>query len=139
MEFRCERDALADVLGTATRAVATRGGSLAVLSGAKVELSGDRLVVTGSDLDLTISASSQVGGQEDGVFVAPARLLNDIVRALEPGAVTVSADAEEARISSGRSSFTVRLLAADDFPRLPEPAGEQVTLAAGAPGRSTVS
>ena len=132
MEFRCERDALAEALGTATRAVATRGGSLAVLSGVKVELSGDRLVVTGSDLDLTISASSDVGGQEDGVFVAPARLLNDIVRALEPGAVTVAADAEEARISSGRSSFSVRLLPADDFPRLPEPAGDQVTLAAGA-------
>ena len=136
MEFRCERDALAEALGTATRAVATRGGSLAVLSGVKVELSGDRLVVTGSDLDLTISASSDVGGQEDGVFVAPARLLNDIVRALEPGAVTVAADGEEARISSGRSSFSVRLLPADDFPRLPEPAGEQVTLAAGALGEA---
>ena len=136
MEFRCERDALADALGTATRAVATRGGSLAVLSGVKVELSGDHLVVTGSDLDLTIAASSEVGGQEDGVFVAPARLLNDIVRALEPGAVTLIADGEEARISSGRSSFSVRLLAAEDFPRLPEPAGEQVTLAAASLGEA---
>ena len=86
MEFRCERDALADVLGTATRAVATRGGSLAVLSGVKVELTGDELVVTGSDLDLTIAATSTVGGGDDGVFVAPARLLNDIVRALEQAA-----------------------------------------------------
>jgi len=136
VEFRCERDTLADVLGTATRAVATRGGSLAVLSGVKVELTGDQLVVTGSDLDLTIAATSAVGGGDDGVFVAPARLLNDIVRALEPGAVTVSADAEEARISSGRSSFTVRLLAADDFPRLPAPAGEQVTLGAAALGEA---
>jgi DNA polymerase-3 subunit beta len=136
VEFRCERDVLADVLGTATRAVATRGGSLAVLSGVKVELTGDQLAVTGSDLDLTIAATSTVGGAGDGVFVAPARLLNDIVRALEPGAVTVSADAEEARISSGRSSFTVRLLAADDFPRLPEPAGEQVVLGAAALGEA---
>jgi DNA polymerase III subunit beta len=136
VEFRCERDALADVLGTATRAVATRGGSLAVLSGVKVALAGDELVVTGSDLDLTIAATSSVGGGDDGVFVAPARLLNDIVRALEPGAVTVSADAEEARISSGRSSFTVRLLPADDFPRLPDAAGEQVTLGAAALGEA---
>jgi DNA polymerase III subunit beta len=132
VEFRCERDTLAEALGTATRAVATRGGSLAVLSGVKVELTGDHLVVTGSDLDLTIAASLDVAGQGDGVFVAPARLVNDIVRALEPGAVTVAADAEEARISSGRSAFSVRLLPAEDFPRLPEPAGEQVTLAAAA-------
>jgi DNA polymerase-3 subunit beta len=132
VEFRCERDALAEALGTATRAVATRGGSLAVLSGVRLALTGDHLVVTGSDLDLTIAATLEVAGRADGVLVAPARLLADIVRAVEPGAVTVSADGEEARISAGRSTFSVRLLPADDFPRLPEPAGEQVTLAAGA-------
>ncbi|CAN5511072.1 hypothetical protein BH18ACT1_BH18ACT1_12300 [soil metagenome] len=136
MQFRCERDALAEALGTATRAVATRGGSLAVLSGVKIELAGNELAVTGSDLDLTIATRLTVDGSEDGVVVAPARLLADIVRSLEPGAVTVAADGEEARVSAGRSSFTVRLLTAEDFPRLPEPPGEEVTLAAPALGEA---
>ena len=130
MKFRCERDALAEALGTATRAVAARGGALPVLSGVRLELSGDRLTLAGSDLDLTIQVGAQVAGDGDGVVVVPARLLVDIVRALEPGAVHVDTEGDEARISSGRSQFAVRTLAAEDFPRLAEAAGEEVTLGA---------
>ncbi len=128
MEFRCERDALVEALATTTRAVASRGGSLPVLSGVRAALTGDQLELTASDLDLTIQARLTVGGLSDGVAVLPARLAADIVRALDQGAVHLEATAEEARISSGRSQFTVRLLPADDFPRLVAPSGEEVTL-----------
>src|SRR5205807_6467089 len=88
------------------------------------------LTLTGSDLDLTIQVSVTVAGQGDGVAVLPARLAADIVRALEPGAVHVDADGDEGRISSGRSQFAVRLLQAEDFPRLPDAPGDEVTLEA---------
>jgi DNA polymerase III subunit beta len=132
VKFRCERDVLVEALGTATRAVASRGGALPVLSGVKAELVGDRLELTGSDLDLTIQVAVTVAGQEDGVVVLPGRLAGDIVRALEPGAVHVESEGDEARISSGRSQFSVRLLPAEDFPRLPETPGDEVTLDAAA-------
>ena len=132
MKFRCERDVLVEALGTATRAVASRGGALPVLSGVKAELAGDRLTLTGSDLDLTIQVAVTVAGQSDGVAVLPARLAADIVRALEPGAVHVEAEGDEGRISSGRSQFAVRLLPSEDFPRLPDAPGDEVTLDAAA-------
>ena len=132
MKFRCERDVLVEALGTATRAVASRGGALPVLSGVKAELTGDRLVLTGSDLDLTIQVAVTVAGLGDGVAVLPARLAADIVRAMGAGAVHVDAEGDEARISSGRSEFAVRLLPADDFPRLPDTPGDEVTLDAAA-------
>ncbi len=44
MKFRCERDVLAEALGTAGRAVANRGGALPVLSGVHLELAGGQLV-----------------------------------------------------------------------------------------------
>jgi DNA polymerase-3 subunit beta len=132
VKFRCERDVLVEALGTATRAVASRGGALPVLSGVKAELTGDRLVLTGSDLDLTIQVAVTVAGQQDGVAVLPARLAADIVRALGAGAVHVDAEGDEAQISSGRSEFAVRLLPAEDFPRLPETPGDEVTLDAAA-------
>lgn len=131
MKFRCERDTLVEALSTAGRAVANRGGSLPVLSGVRAELTGDRLRLTGSDLDLTIAAEVTVAGDTDGVIVIPARLAADIVRALEPGAVHVEAEGEEARITAGRSQFAIRLLPADEFPRLAEPAADSVTLVAG--------
>ena len=49
----------------------------------------------------------------------PAKLAADIVRALEPGAVTIEADADQAKIASGRSQFAVRVLPADEFPASP--------------------
>jgi DNA polymerase-3 subunit beta len=118
VKFRCERDVLVEALGTAQRAVASRGGALPVLSGVRLEVAGDRLHVAGSDLDLTIQVEVEVAGEADGVGVLPARLAADIVRALEPGAVTLDAAEDEVRITSGRSNFAVRLLPAADFPRL---------------------
>ncbi|CAN5779228.1 DNA polymerase III subunit beta [soil metagenome] len=129
MKFRCERDVLVDALGTAGRAVARRGGSLPVLSGVRAELDGDRLRLTGSDLELTIAVDVTVSGGADGVAVVPARIAAEIVRALEPGAVQVAVDGEEASISAGRYQSSMRLLPADEFPRLPDPASDAVTLA----------
>lgn len=117
MKFRCERDVLVEALGTASRAVSGRGG-LPGLSGVRADLTGDQLQLTGSDLDLTITVAVTVAGESDGVAVIPARLASDIVRALEPGAVSVSADNDELSISAGRSQFSIRLIAGDEFPQL---------------------
>src|ERR1700761_2580575 len=75
VKFRCERDVLVEALATATRAVASRGGALPVLSGVKLDLRGDQLQLAGSDLDLTIQVEVTVAGQVNGVTVLPARLL----------------------------------------------------------------
>lgn len=130
MKFRCERDVLVEALGSAGRAAAGRGSSLPVLSGVRVELTGSRLRLTGTDLELTIAVEVEVAGQEDGVTVLPGRLASDIVRSLPGGSVEVEVDAEQARIAAGRSEFSLRVLPAEEFPRLPEPVGEPVTLAA---------
>ncbi|MEQ8717867.1 MAG: DNA polymerase III subunit beta [Acidimicrobiales bacterium] len=124
MKFRCERDLLAQALATATRAVSSRGGQLPVLSGLRVVLSDDELTLTGSDLDLTIEAHLQVAGEGAGQAVIPAKLLSDVVRALEPGAVTVEVSEGDAEITGGRTQFSIRTIAAEEFPQLPEPSGE---------------
>ncbi len=128
MKFRCERDVLVEALGTAGRAVSGRG-TLPGLSGVRAQLTGDQLRLTGSDLDLTISIAVTVSGERDGVAVIPARLASDIVRALEPGAVSVTADGDELLISAGRSQFSIRLIAGDEFPQIDPIETEPVSLA----------
>ena len=130
MKFRCERDVLADALAAAGRAATGRTGTLPVLSGVRLELTGDRLVVTGTDLDLTIQLELSVGGEADGAVVVPARLASDIVRALGDPKVEVTASDDEVEISAGRSRFSVRPLSLDDYPRLSSPAANSVTLPA---------
>jgi DNA polymerase III sliding clamp (beta) subunit (PCNA family) len=64
-------------------------------------LSGNQLVVTGTDLDITARTTVDVIGIEDGSSVVPARLIVDAVRSLEAGAVTVSSGEDNVEISLG--------------------------------------
>ena len=50
MKFRCERDTLADAIGVAQRAVASRTGALPVLSGLRVSPTSSGVELVGSDL-----------------------------------------------------------------------------------------
>lgn len=131
MKLRCERDDLVEALGTAGRAVANRGGALPVLSGVRLELEGDTLRLTGSDLDLTISVTTTVAGESNGVAVVPAKIASDVVRSLDSGRVEIVVEDDEAQITSGRFASSIRLLPADEFPRLANPAENAVTLDAG--------
>ena len=88
--------------------------------------------MTGTDLELTIRLTVEVGGERDGAAVVPARLVGDIVKALPAGAVQIELTDDELSISAGRSQFSVRPLALDDYPTLAEPTAEGVTLPAAA-------
>jgi len=130
MRFRCERDVLVEALSTAQRAVTNRNAALPVLAGVRLELAGDLLRVTGTDLDLFAQVQVEVVGEADGDAVVPARLAADIVRALEVGVVRVEGGEDELNISSGRASFSVRTYVAADFPKVPAPAQRSVTVPA---------
>jgi DNA polymerase-3 subunit beta len=119
---------LVEALGSAGRAVSNRGGAMPVLSGIRAQLTGNALQLTGSDTDLTIEVAITVNGESDGVVVLPGKLAGEIVRALPPGAVVVDIDEEEATIISGRAEFTIRILPAEEYPRLPEPTGDPLTI-----------
>ena len=136
MKFRCERESLAEALSTAGRAATGRTGALPVLSGLRLELVGDRLSITGTDLDLTIQLTLAVGGDGDGGVVLPARLAADIVRSMGAGKVEVAVDGDEVSISGGRSQFSVRPLSFDDYPKLATPTTSSVTLPAAAVGEA---
>ena len=97
------------------------------MEGLRLDVSGDVLEVVGTDFDMTIRVTTGVSGAADGVCVAPARLLTDAVRALDPGAVDVELADEEIRISRGRTNYSFRTFPADDFPRLTEVESEPLT------------
>ena len=118
MKFRCERDTLLEALTVAVRAAAGASSSRAALTGAHLDLAGGTLVVTGSDLDLTLSVTADVAGMTDGAAVTPARLLTDVVRAVPAGSVEFSVSDGEASIVAGSSEFSIRLIPEEDYPQL---------------------
>lgn len=80
---------------------------------------GNELTVTGTDLDLTIEARHEVIGIADGSAVVPARLMVEVVRSLEPGAVTVVGSEESVEVSAARSHFDLRSFPVVEFPANP--------------------
>ena len=101
-----------------------------MLSGVLLDLRGDTLRLTGSDLDLTITVETTVAGQADGTAVLPAKLASDIARSFGGGAVTVEVGDDLARLSAGRSTFELRVMPADEYPRFEAPHGDQFELPA---------
>lgn len=133
MKFRCDRDVLAEALGTVSR-VATSATGARAHPGIKAELAGGALTLTGGDVDLTVQVTKSVQGIDDGTAVLPAKLATEIVRALENAAITVECEGDEGHITAGRSHFTVRLQPVEHFPRLSPPPEDRVTLGAEALG-----
>jgi DNA polymerase-3 subunit beta len=77
--------------------------------------------------DTEIGLRSQVDGavEQGGSVLVPGRLLVEILRALDRDEVTLSStDGAEIEVTSGQARFVVRSLAAQDFPQLPAPPGD---------------
>jgi DNA polymerase-3 subunit beta len=128
MKFKSEKEMLVEALSAAARAVATR--QTGAISGILLTLTGNRLTVTGTDLDLTIRTSVDVIGYEDGAAVVPARLIVDAVRSLAAGAVTVAAKEETVDLSLDRARFSLRTFSVVDYPKLPPVPTPTTSLAA---------
>lgn len=126
MDFKCDQKTLADALNVAGRAVSNRGVTYGGYGGIKMELGEDKLTVTGGDGDLTIAVeievnpTSKMNETDPDKAVAPARLMSDLVRSLQEGAMEVKIDKTNAIISSGPTEFTIRVDSAENFPLITE-------------------
>lgn len=128
MRIRAERDDLAAVLARAARAVSTRS-PLEILQSILCDVEGNRLTVTGTDLEMTITSSLEVEVLEAGVTAVSARLAPEAVRKLPAGAVTMGTKDGEVEISGSGPRFSLREMNVNDFPKLPAAeAGTGVTV-----------
>lgn len=129
MKFRSEQGILVEALGALARIASTRNAGTPALSGVKMNLTGEVLVLSSTDNDVTIQFVLNVGGDTDGQALISARVLNDIVRVMPSGGkVTIEVAGDVATVSAGRSQFTIPTLNAIEFPRLTPPTGDAITI-----------
>ena len=123
MKFTCPQSTLQHALNVAVRAVNSAAASRrAALAAVLMNVEGQTLTITGTDLDTTIEVKLDVGPNHymEGKAAPPARLFHDVVKSLGSGAVTFDAsEPGEAHIKGGGAEFNLRLVPADDFPDLP--------------------
>lgn len=116
MRFQISREALLKPLQVVSGVVEKRQ-TLPVLSNILVSVQPDRVTLTGTDLEVELTASVAVDGADPGEVTIPARKFMDICRTLPEGAlIDVRVDGEKAVIRSGKSRFTLATLPASDFP-----------------------
>jgi DNA polymerase-3 subunit beta len=125
LKLTTKREELVSKLSIVSRAVSTRAATQA-LSGVLLTAEGDRVTMAATDLDLGLETTLAAETDGAGSVLLPGRLLAEVARSL--GDDTVEIETREAErdveIRSGSSNFHLRVLPAEDFPKLPQP-GEQ--------------
>lgn len=132
MKFRSEQGILAEAFGALARVASSRNAGTPALAGVKLVLTGDTLVAASTNQEMSLQFSVPVAGDTDGQGLVSAKTLNDIVRVMPAGKITVEFAGENATVTAQRSQFTIPTMNAIEFPRQPTPTGEPVTLTSAA-------
>src|SRR6266478_8897361 len=112
------RDALLKPL-QAVSGIVERRHTLPILANVLLEQKEGRLYVTGTDLEMQITAYSEFAGKQDQSITVAARKLQDLLRALPEDAVlNVETAAGKMTVRAGRSRFNLQTLPAADYPRV---------------------
>lgn len=116
MKFKITREALLKPLQVVSGVVEKRQ-TLPILSNVLVNAERDKLTLTGTDLEVELTACTKINDAEEGDITLPARKFMDICRTLpEEAILNISVNGERALIRSGKSRFTLSTLPATDFP-----------------------
>ena len=107
--------------------VVERRQTMPVLANVLLVARGDKLTVTGTDLEVELVAAAAVSVQQAGDVTVPGRKLLEIIRMLpEKASVTLAREAERVVVKAGRSRFTLSSLPASEFPVIEEINAKQV-------------
>ena len=122
MKLTIERTPLLKSLGHVQNVVERRT-TIPILSNVRLEAQGDELLLTATDMDVTLVSREAADISEGGTTTVAAHTLYEIVRRLAEGAVVELEQqngTSDLQIRSGRSSFVLPALAADEFPAMSE-------------------
>ncbi len=117
MKFSCEKALLSAAVAAASRAVAAKS-SIPAMEGILIE-AGDRLRLTGYNLETGIQATVPAEITEKGSLVLSARLFGEIVRKMPDDVVVFSSSGYTVNIQCGLSRFNILATDPEEFPELP--------------------
>jgi len=118
MKFTCEQQTLVKALNTVSKAVTSRT-TIPILKGILLNVKNGKLILSASDLEISIEKSIEVNVIEEGSTVVMARLFSDIVRKLPNEEISISQEINgKILIKSAFSEFNIVGLNSDEFPSI---------------------
>src|SRR5215469_11721499 len=118
MKLTIERAALLKALGH-VQSVVERRNTIPILSNVLLRGADGKLALSATDMDIEMISSVPAQGVKTGGTTVPAHTLYDITRKLPEGAqvaLEIGADKGQMTLRSGRSTFTLACLPAEDYP-----------------------
>lgn len=127
MKFTINRPAFISQLNNVLRAISSKT-TIPILTGLKMVVDKERIVLTGSNSDITIESVIDSNNpdynltvEDPGAIVLPARFFSEIVKKLPDKQVTIEVTSGfQADITSGTAKFQINGQDAENFPHLPE-------------------
>lgn len=127
MKFTINRPAFISQLNNVLRAISSKT-TIPILTGLKMVVDKERIVLTGSNSDITIESVIDANNpdydltvEDPGANVLPARFFSEIVKKLPDKQVTIEVTSGfQADITSGTAKFQINGQDAENFPHLPE-------------------
>ena len=143
MKFTVNRNLFVDNLNNVMHAISSRA-TIPILSGIKLNLTEDELILTGSDTDISIEihipVSEDLTVESTGSVVLPARFFSEIIRRLPGKEFSLEVkESFQTQIISENSEFTINGLDANNYPRLPEIADESSFVISGKTFREIIN
>lgn len=127
MKFTINRPAFISQLNNVLRAISSKT-TIPILTGLKMVVDKERIILTGSNSDITIESVIEASDtdydltvEDPGAIVLPARFFSEIVKKLPDKQVTIEVTSGfQADITSGTAKFQINGQDEENFPHLPE-------------------
>jgi DNA polymerase-3 subunit beta len=134
VKLTVSRETFLQHLGVAVRGVSSRS-AIQTLSGVLIHVNDGQAELQATDMEIGVRVGLGVEDGSEGSAVVPGRLLLDVVRSLpkEDLSLEYRSSQQDVEVVSGPSTFHLRTLPSEDFPRLPErPTDTSLSVPAGA-------
>lgn len=120
MKFSILKADLAKYIGIAQRAISSKS-SIQILEGIVFEAKNDELILSSTDLELSVNTRVACKVEEEGAIVLNSEIIGNIVRKMPEDYITFNGNIENIKITCQNSTFDLKGQDAMDYPSLPDP------------------
>lgn len=118
MKFAIQQDELQKALDVIANVVPAKT-TLPILTCVLMEAKGGRLILSATNLDVSITTSTdKVEIKDEGRVAIPAVKFVPFVRSLRPGQVTIAQKGQQIRLDGGKARLTENTMNVEEYPKL---------------------
>jgi DNA polymerase-3 subunit beta len=118
MKFSLSKSKISKYLQSVLQVVPTKS-TLPILSNVLFEALENKIKISATDLEVSITATFECNVPKKGVAVLPGRILFDIIKELPESEISFDGTATRIEIKVPNGTYKIACAAADDFPKLP--------------------